>query len=145
MNRFRRKPGQKGFTMIELMVVVVIVGVLAAIAVPIYGKYIKNSRLTEATSRIGEVITAAKAYAQENQDAAGNPTWPPAAGGGIVDLSATELFSYAITGGAGGNANTTAITIQATGLAGRKMAGVTVAVTVPNINSNGNPPVVSGL
>jgi prepilin-type N-terminal cleavage/methylation domain-containing protein len=145
MNRFRRKPGQKGFTMIELMVVVVIVGVLAAIAVPIYGKYIKNSRLTEATARIGEVITAAKAYAQENQDATGNPTWPPAGGGGIVDLSSTELFSYAITAGAGGNANTTAITFQATGLAGKKMAGVTVTVTVPNINSNGAPPVVSGL
>lgn len=144
MNRFRHKPG-KGFTMIELMVVVVIVGVLAAIAVPIYGKYIKNSRLTEATGRIGEVITAAKAYAQENQDPAGNPTWPPAAGGGIVDLAPTELFNYAITSGGSGNANTTALTIRATGIAGKKMAGVTVDVTVNNIHSNGNPPVVSGL
>ncbi len=65
MNRFRKKNGQKGFTMIELMVVVVIVGILAAIAIPIYGKYIKNARMTEATGRIGEIITAEKAYAQE--------------------------------------------------------------------------------
>ncbi|MDO9695046.1 MAG: prepilin-type N-terminal cleavage/methylation domain-containing protein [Candidatus Latescibacteria bacterium] len=72
MSRYRRKPDQKGFTMIELMVVVVIVGVLAAIAVPMYGKYVKNARLTEATSRIGEVVTAAKSWAIENESAAGN-------------------------------------------------------------------------
>ena len=144
MDRFRRR-NKKGFTMIELMVVVVIVGVLAAIAIPIYGKYIKNARLTEATGRIGEIVTAAKAWAQDNQDASGNPTWPPAAGGGIVDLSATQLFTYSITAGAGANANTTALTIRGTGIAGGKMAGVTVDITIPNINSNGNPPVVAGL
>lgn len=144
MNRFRRKPNQKGFTMIELMVVVIVVGVLAAIAIPLYGKYIKNARLTEATGRIGEIVTAAKAWAQENQDASGNPQWPAAAGG-IVDLTATEMFSYAISAGGGANANTTALTITATGVAGQKMAGVTVAVTVNNINSNGGAPVVTGL
>jgi prepilin-type N-terminal cleavage/methylation domain-containing protein len=140
-----RKRNRKGFTMIELMVVVVIVAVLAAIAIPIYGKYIKNARLSEATGRMGEIITAAKAYAQENQDASGNPTWPPAAGAGIVDLTSTEQFSYAITAGGGGNANTTALTITATGVAGKKMVGVSVAITVPNINANGNPPVITGL
>ena len=144
MHRFRRRPKAKGFTMIELMVVVVIVGVLAAIAIPLYGKYIKNARVTEATGRIGEVITAAKAWAQENQNAAGAPIWPSGAGG-IVDLSATENFTYAFTAGAGGNANTTALTTTATGIAGSRMAGVTVAVTVNNINANGGAPVVTGL
>jgi type IV pilus assembly protein PilE len=143
MDRFRRR-NKKGFTMIELMVVVVIVGVLAAIAIPIYGKYIKNARLTEATGRIGEVITAAKAWAQDNQDASGNPIWPAGAGG-IVDLSATQYFTYAITAGGGSNANTTALGITSTGIAGQRMAGVTVVITVPNINSNGNAPVVTGL
>lgn len=145
MRMFRRTRSKKGFTMIELMVVVVVVGVLAAIAVPIYGKYIKNARVSEATARIGEIVTAAKAYAQEFQDASGNPTWPPAAGGGIVDLSQSDQFTYAITAGAGRNANTTALTIRATGRGGRKMAGVTVTVTLPNINSNANPPVVANL
>ena len=40
--------------MIELMVVVVIVGILAAIAIPIYGKYVKQARTTEATGRMGD-------------------------------------------------------------------------------------------
>ena len=141
-----RKSGRRGFTMIELMVVVVIVGVLASIAVPIYGKYIKNARISEATGRMGEIITAAKAYAMEHPDTSGNPTWPPATPTGtIVDLSSSDLFSYAITAGAGANANTTGLTITATGLTGKKMAGVGVAITVANIAANGGAPVISGL
>ena len=143
MKRFRRKPGQSGFTMIELMVVVIIVGVLAAIAIPIYGKYIKNSRITEATGRIGEIITSCKAWAQENPNGAGTPMWP-AGQGGIVDLSATDNFTYAISAG-GGTAATGPVTITATGAAGGKMAGVAVAITVPSITANGNPPAITGL
>ncbi len=141
---FRRKSDQKGFTMIELMVVVVIVGVLAAIAIPLYGSYIKNARITEATARIGEVITASKAWALENPNATGDPMWPAAAGG-IVDLGASDNFTYAITAGGGANATTSPYTITATGAAGGKLAGVTVAVTVQSINQNGSPPLVSGL
>ena len=144
MNRFRKQPNQKGFTMVELMVVVVIVGVLAAVAVPMYSKYVKNARVSEATSKIGEIITASKAWAVENPNAGGSPVWPSGATG-IVDLTQTDLFTYAIASGGGGNASTSALTITATGRSGLKMAGVTVSITVPNISSNGNPPVVAGL
>jgi prepilin-type N-terminal cleavage/methylation domain-containing protein len=146
MKMFQRRAGRKGFTMIELMVVVVIVGVLAAIAIPLYGKYVKSARMTEATGRIGEIITACKVWAQDHQDdVTGNPTWPPAGGGGIVDLGASDLFGYAITSGANGDATTTALTITASGTAGKKMEGVSVTVTVNNISSNGTPPVVTGM
>ena len=49
MMRFTKD--RRGFTMIELMVVVVIVAILAAIAIPLYGKYIDNARTTEASGR----------------------------------------------------------------------------------------------
>jgi prepilin-type N-terminal cleavage/methylation domain-containing protein len=147
MTMFRTKRGQnRGFTMIELMVVVVIVGILAGVAIPMYGKYIKNARLSEGTGRMGEIITACKSYAMENQSITGTPTWPPAnPAGTIVDLSASQSFTYAITAGAGANANTTALTITATGIPGQRLAGVTVAITVANINANGGAPVVTGL
>lgn len=144
MNRFRPQPGRKGFTMIELMVVVIVVGVLAAIAIPIYGKYVRNARITEATGRMGEIITSCKAWAQENQNAAGVPQWPTsaafAAGTGILDPAPTENFTYAISNG---GAATGPLTVTATGQG--RMAGVSVAITVGNINLNGGPPVITGL
>jgi len=144
MRLYRRNENRRGLTMIELLVAVVVLAILAGVAIPIYGKFVRNSRLTEATAKIGEIATAAKAYAMENPDAAGNPIWPSGSTG-IVDLTSTELFSYAITAGGGGNANSTAITITARGNSGNKMAGVSVVGTVPNINSNCGRPVATGL
>jgi len=135
---------RRGFTMIELMVVVVVIAILAAVAIPIYGKYVKSSRVTEATARIGEIVTAAKSWAMEHQNQNGEPLWPSGSGG-IVSLSATGNFSYAFSTGLGMNARTNPLTIVATGKGGTPMAGVQVLVVVPNIVSSALPPQISGL
>jgi len=136
----RKMKGEGGFNMIELMVVVVIVGILAAIAVPIYGKYAKNARVTEATGKMGDILTACKAYATENDDGvASTIEWPAscAAPNFIGDCTATSNVSlYKVE--AAGNL----LTITATGA--NKLSGVTVTITCSNLSNNGNV-VVSGL
>lgn len=49
---------QKGFTLIELMIVVAIIGILAAIAVPAYQDYTIKSRVSEGAALVGAVRTA---------------------------------------------------------------------------------------
>jgi type IV pilus assembly protein PilE len=49
-----KKGIQKGFTLVELMLVVVIIGILAKIAFPNYQNYVKKSRIAEATSALSD-------------------------------------------------------------------------------------------
>ena len=65
MNANQRKK-QQGFTLIELMIVVAIIGVLSAIAVPAYKDYVTKSELASGFATIKSVITPAELYFQEN-------------------------------------------------------------------------------
>ena len=61
---------QKGFTLIELMIVVAIIGILAAIAIPQYQNYIAKSQVSRAMGETSSIKTAVETCLNEGKDAA---------------------------------------------------------------------------
>ena len=76
---------QKGFTLIELMIVVAIIGILAAVALPAYQDYTKRARVSEALS----LMSGAKASVTEYYST--NNTWP--SGNASAGLAAKASIS----------------------------------------------------
>ena len=62
---------QKGFSLIELMIVVVIVGILASVAIPAYQDYVIRSKIPDATSALAAKRVQLEQFFQDNRTYAG--------------------------------------------------------------------------
>jgi prepilin-type N-terminal cleavage/methylation domain-containing protein len=86
---------RKGFTLIELMVVVIIVLVLAGIAVPVYMHYIQEGKKSEAYAVIDATVAGALTYFQRNNTFVGGTFANFLA---ADDVANAHYFTYALSG-----------------------------------------------
>src|SRR2546428_412094 len=100
---FKQFKGQKGFTLIELMIVVAIIGILAAIAIPNFLQYQARARQSEGRTNLGGIFVSETAFLGE-QGRYGSFQEI-----GFTLASATNRYTYRgpVNGGAGANAGCT--------------------------------------
>jgi type IV pilus assembly protein PilE len=127
----------QGFTLIELMIVVAIVAILAAVAMPAYGDYLRRGMLPQAFTHLADLRVKMEQYYQDNRSygntggtaCANNnpPTWAnflPAGAGNFT-------FSCVLAGNSGtGNQS---YTLTATGVAGTRVAGHVYTINQDNV------------
>lgn len=93
---------QTGFTLIEMMIVVVIIAILASLAIPAYQDYVRRGQIQDGTSTLAALRVRMEQFYQDNRTYAGNQC-----GGNCgVPCPATQFFTYTCATGAGGQSFT---------------------------------------
>lgn len=118
-------PQQKGFSLLELLVVLGIIGILSAIAIPGYRDYIIRGKITEATSNLGDMRIKLEQFYQDNRTYVG-----ACAGGTVAPLptgSNAQAFTYSCP-----TLTATTFTVRALGNASEGMTGFDYTIDQSN-------------
>lgn len=122
-----------GFTLIELMIVVALVGILLTIAVPSYQDYVRRGKIGEATSELAAFRARQEQFFQDNRTYVSGGT---TCGGA---LPVAKYFTYTCAGTA------TTYTGTAAGIATQGMNGFTFTINQANARQTTAFPGASGL
>ena len=122
-----KKGTQKGFTLIEIMIVVAIIGILASIALPAYGDYVKKGKAAEATSILADLRVKMEQCFQDNRD------YTNAACAALcAPTSGAKYFTYACNP----VSTATTYTLRATGVAAQNMGNFWYTVNEQNVKAS---------
>ena len=132
----RRHKRRLGFTLIEMMITVAIVGILGAIALPMYFETITRGKIIDATTRLGDFRSKMEKYFADQRTYID----PITGGCGIPNPLVGANDYFAITCGAPGPAPTpTTYTLWASGVAAKGMGGFRYVVDQTNLKSSSGP------
>jgi type IV pilus assembly protein PilE len=118
----RCQNSHNGFTLVELLVVVVIIGILSAIVIPNYTDYVRRSTVQEAFATLSEQKIAMERFYQSNRNYGDSSQTVPCAHDGTANritftvANSKFAFSCALTGASG--SENQAFVITATGASG---------------------------
>ena len=115
-----------GFSLIEIMIVIGIIAILAAIAVPNYSDYIRRGKITEGLAQLSSLRLQMEQYFQDNRT---YQTVPAAGTNCGLATPATKYFTYA---GVCGNPPPSTYTITATGIAAQGTGGFIYSIDQSN-------------
>jgi type IV pilus assembly protein PilE len=118
---------QNGFTLIELMIVVAIIGILSAVALPAYSNYVIRAKIPDATSNLATKRVAMEQYYQDNV-----PHTYVGAPACNSDSTSSPYYTFSCTGADAPTA--TAYKITATGVA--SMLGFVYTIDETNDKSS---------
>ena len=94
---FARMHGEEGFTLVELLIVVAIIAILAAIAIPQFSKYRQRGYITEINSDAKNAYTASQAYLSDNPGATVSTLAMLKSGGYAQSPNVVSLGTWAMT------------------------------------------------